>query len=209
MGLDSVLYIGGIVLAGEFISIKDKIIATAIDIISESGMSKLTSKNLAMKGNMTEALLYKFYGDINEVLVDVVDYYAKFDKSIQKTVSSKSITYLDKVDKYIEAYATYYDNYYALSTLMLQYEELLHNSYTRDKIADCIQDRRNFVRSLFEGAISEGEITCDMGADDLTNQLTGMVMVLTLDRRINYHKDTFKEEFRRYMSKWLACISKR
>ena len=60
-------------MGDSFVSRKDRIIASAIEIISESGLSALTTKNLALKENMSEALMYKYFGGIDEVLVEVVD----------------------------------------------------------------------------------------------------------------------------------------
>lgn len=196
-------------MAGDFISKKDRIIAAAIDIISESGLSALTTKNIAMKENMSETLLYKYYGDMNELLVDVVDYYVMFDKSIQKTILGKKGSCVDRIFKYVEAYATYYDNYYAISTLMLQYEELLHNIYTRDRITECIQDRRRFLEGLFQEALNEEELIARFTASELTDTITGIVMVFTLNRRIEYHKETYKTELCRYVEKWIETISKK
>ena len=55
-------------MGDSFVSRKDRIIASAIEIISESGLSALTTKNLALKENMSEALMYKYFGGIDEVL---------------------------------------------------------------------------------------------------------------------------------------------
>lgn len=196
-------------MSERFISIQDRIIAAAVDIISESGLSALTAKNVAMRENMTEESLYKFYGNMDELLVDVVEYYAKFDKSIQKTILGRKGSSLDRIIKYIEAYATYYDNYYAISTFMLHYEELLHNIYTRDRITECIQDRQHFLTGLFQDALNAGELDVNLTAAELANTITGIVMVLTLDRRIVYHKETYKTELCRYVEKWMETISKK
>lgn len=111
-------------MAESFVSRKDRIIASAIEIISESGLSALTTNNLASRENIAEETLYKYFGGVDDVLVEVVDFYSRFDKSIQSTIRSKESTYIQKIEDYLDAYATYYDNYYAISTLMLQYEEL-------------------------------------------------------------------------------------
>ena len=118
-----------------FVAKKERIIASTVEIISYSGLSSLTTHNLAKKENMSEGLLYKYFGGINEVLVEVVEFYFRFDKGIQKTILAKDTSALGKIHDYLEAYATYYDNYYAISTLRLQYEELLHNADTRELLA--------------------------------------------------------------------------
>ncbi len=194
------------ILTESFVSRKDRIIASAIEIISESGLSALTTKNLAMKENMSETLLYKYFGSINEVLVEVVEYYVKFDKSIQKTVLSKKVTYTEKIRMYVEAYASYYDSYYAISTLMLQYEELLHNIDTRDEVAKCIQERHDFLKELFEGAIKNKEIIDVLTPDELADDVTGIAMIHILNRRITIKKQSFKQELCGHLEKVLKII---
>ena len=189
-----------------FISRKDRIISSAIEIISDSGLSALTTRNLAQKENMSEALLYKYFGGINEVLIEVVDYYSNFDEQIRHTIKGKSGSNIQKIYDYFETYATYYDNYYAISTLMLQYEELLHNIDTRDKITWCITQRIIFLEDLFKQAIVSKEIKDILTPTELANNATGLTMAHILSRRITYHKKTFKQEIMDNLDKWFKLL---
>lgn len=196
-------------MAESFVSKKDRIIASAIDIISESGLSSLTTSTLAARENMPEEQLYKFFAGVDEVLVAVVDFYSQFDSRLQSTTDSKSSSNVQKIIDYIYAYATYYDNYYALATLMLQYEELLHNIYTREKISRCISDRLKFLEHLFADAIKDGELVDTFTPEELANNLTGIIMSHILNRRIVYHKRSFKSECMDNVIKWLDLIKVR
>ncbi len=195
-------------MVDSFISRKDRIISSAIEIISDSGLSALTTKNLAIKENMSEALLYKYFGGINEVLIEVVDYYTRFDKQIRHTFMSREGANLQKLRDYMDAYATYYDNYYAISTLMLQYEELLHNIDVREKIAWCITERQSFIADLFKSAIEDGEIIDMFTPEQLATNITGVLMSHILSRRIVYHKKTFRQELMSNIDKWFVLLKK-
>lgn len=195
-------------MSESFVSRKDRIIASAIEIISDSGLSALTTRNLAIKENMSEALLYKYFGGINEVLIEVVDYYTRFDKQIQYTFKSRDGENIQKLRDYLDAYATYYDNYYAISTLMLQYEELLHNIDVREKIAWCITERQSFIADLFEKAIKDDEIIDMFTPDQLATNLTGVIMSHILNRRIVYHKKTFRQDLMSNIDKWFELLKK-
>ena len=167
-----------------FVSRKDRIIASAIEIISESGLSALTTRNLATKENMSEAL------------------------QLQHTFKSREGAYVQRIKDYLDAYATYYDNYYAISTLMLHYEELLHNADVREKIAWCITERMNFMADLFKGAIDEGEIIGLLTPEQLATSVTGEIMAHILNRRIVYHKKTFKQDLMSTIDKWFELLKK-
>ena len=193
-------------MTDNFISRKYRIVSSAIDLISESGLSALTTHNLAMKENTSEALMYKYFGSINEVLIEVVESYSNFDEGIRSTVRSKQTTYVNKLKEYFGAYATYYDNYYAIATIMLQYEELLHNIDTRERIASCIKKRMDFLEELFSGAINNGEIIDLFTPYELANNITGITMSHILSRRIEFRKKSFKQEFLDNINKWFDLL---
>ncbi|MBR1816664.1 MAG: TetR/AcrR family transcriptional regulator [Lachnospiraceae bacterium] len=193
-------------MAENFVSRRYSIVSSAIELISELGLSGLTTHNLAEKENMSEALLYKYFSGIDEVLAEVVDYYFSFDERIRSTVASKEGVGIEKIIEYFDAYATYYDNYYAISTLMLQYEELLHNINTREKVSTCITQRRDFVKGLFQEAIDRKEIIDTMTSDELAGDVSGMLMAHILKRRVIYHNKTFKQEFMDNLRRWLDLL---
>ena len=190
----------------DYISKKDRIISTAIEIICESGLSALTTRNIAIKENMSEALLYKYYGDVDEVLQDVIDYYFKFDKGIRATVTAKNVSYVEKIKAYFDSYAVYYDNYYALAVIMLNYEELLHNMSTREKVTEGILERKKYVCDLFENAIKNNEIRDDLTGDELSLMVTGIMMQVTLSRRLVYNKNTLQSELNESIDKLLNIL---
>ena len=191
-----------------FISRKDRIIASAIEVISESGMSGLTARALAEKERMSEALLYRYFGGIDDVLAEVVDYYARFDWGIRQTVSAKQGTAAERLLAYLDTYTTYYDNYFAISTLMLQYEELLHISQTREKIAEIMAERCEFLEKLFADGIASGEFTDLFTPEELVSTLHGVMAAYILNRRVLNRKKTFKQEFMEYIDKWIISIKR-
>lgn len=195
-------------MSDNFISRKDRIIASAIEIISESGLASLSTKSLARKENMSEALLYKYFGGIDEVLIEVVEYFVRFDKSIIRTVQGKNVSNIEKIHEFFDTYAIYYDNYIEISAIVLNYEELLHNTNTREIIGNCIQERNKLLLSLIEGAVTEGEINDTFSPDQLKCILLGILRNQLLDRRLTYHSKTLKEEVMESIDKILMLVKK-
>ena len=198
---------GGLRMTESFISTKDRIISTAIEIISDSGLTSLTTKTISQKANLSEPLLYRFYGDINELLVDVAQYFYRFDKSIRKTIRAKQGSSKDRIQAYVEDYAIYFESYESLSTLMLQYEELLHIPSTREIMVDGARGRREFVAGLFREAIEAGEIRSDVFPEELADLVHGYMHAVCLKRRFEMRKGSFKKDMCRFIEKLLEIIS--
>ena len=189
-----------------FVSGKDRLVAAAIEIISDSGLFALSTETLAAKENMPVELIYRYFGSIDEVIGEVVDYYVRFDSGIMSTVMAKQVSNLEKIRALFEAYTTYFDSYYAMSTLSLHYEELLHNHAARDKIADCIYSRGEFLRGLFEDAIRAGEISDTFSPDELCDTVRGVLLMHIQNRRVKTLKRSFKEEYMDYLDRWFKLL---
>lgn len=195
-------------MSNSFINRKDRIIASAIEIISEAGLGSLTTKALAMKENMSESLLYRYFGSIEEVFVEVVDTFTKFDKSLIATIEAKEISHLDKVVDFFNTLGIYYDGYQELSAIVLNYEEFLHNVNTREAIASCIQMRTDFVRNELKAAMEEGEIIDTFTPEELSNVFFGSLNRGLLNRRIQYDRRAHNEVTKSMLNKLADILRK-
>ncbi len=178
----------------DFVSMKDKIILAAIELISDGGLASVATKNVARRVNIDESMLYKFYGNMDDLIKDSCKAYFHFDEALFRSAASKPGTRLDKIRYFFEAYATYYDNYYALSTIALHFEELLHNPETRDCVIEGINRRREFLAGLFQEAIYNHEIRSGMDGGQLADVCLGYFSRTCLNRRIGIKNGSFKSE---------------
>ncbi len=167
-----------------FVNRRDRIVASAIELISEAGLSSLTTKNLAMKERMSESLLYRYFGGIDEVLVEVIKIFTKFDDSIIATVEAKKITHLEKAIDFLKTLDSYYEGYRELTVVILNYEEFLHNVNTREMVTECIKKRTDFVKKELEFAIEEKEIIDTFSAEELSILFFGGFEQNLLNQRV-------------------------
>lgn len=189
-----------------FVNRKDRIIASAIEIISEAGLASLTTKNLAMKENMSESLLYRYFGGIEEVLVEVIDTFTKFDHGMIATVEAKEIPHFERVLELLGTLSTYYEGYCEMAAIVLNYEEFLHNVNTREAVAECIKMRTNFVRKELKAAMEEGEIIDVFTPEELSNLLLGSLNRDLLNRRIQNDSKTHSQVAMATLNKLVSLI---
>lgn len=194
-------------MSESFISVKDRIISASIEIISEAGLNSLSTNAIAMRINTNEAMIYKCFGGIDEVLIEVIEYFAKFDKGIMATVAAKQGNTVEKILWFFETYATYYESYPEITAIVLNYEGLLHNTDTRETITACIVERGLFLTELIQNAIDSGELTSFYSAQELSLMLIGIFERYLLDRRVEYHQSGFKQEIMQTMTKLLKSLA--
>ena len=189
-----------------YISDRDRIVVAAVEIISGAGLSSLTLDNLAVRSNFSEAVIYKYFGGVNEILIEVVANFVKFDKSIMSTVAAKESNTVNKVREFFDAYATYYDSYREITSVILNYEDLLHNTGTREMISTCIIERTQFLKDILSEGIAQNEITDVYEAEELANILIGIMNGIILNRRVMYHEETLKAEVMAAIDKTMNLI---
>ena len=80
-----------------FPSRRDSIIMAAVDIIDESGIKGLSTKEIAAKQGISESILYKHFKSLDEVLTAVIEYFSQFDVMIINTVLKRDIPVKEKV----------------------------------------------------------------------------------------------------------------
>lgn len=187
-----------------FINRKDRIIASAIEIISEAGLASLTTRTLAMKENMSESLLYRYFGGIEEVLVEVVETFTKFDKGIIATIEAKNISHFDKVIEFVKTLATNYTGYEEMAAVALNYEGFLHNVNTREMMADCLIRRKGFITQEIEKAIAAEEIIDLFTPEELSSMILGTLNRDLLNRRLAIDTQTHEQ----MSENWLVKLSK-
>ncbi len=195
-------------MSENFISARDRIIAASIDLISDAGLGLLTIQNISMRTNLSEMMIYKYFSNTDEILREVVVTYFKFDKLIFKTLDSREDSYIERIYYYVDAYGSYYNSYYSLSAIMLQYEELLHNTYTRELTEQSYKDRREGIVKLFEGALKNGEIIDIYTPEMLADMLLGIFIVCSLNRRVMQRRKSYKDEIKILFDKWISTIKK-
>lgn len=158
---------------------RDSIILAAIDIISESGIQGLSTKEIAIKQGISESLLYKHFKKLDDVLVAVIKYFSRFDSMISNTVIKKEISCKEKILEYTKSFVELYETYPALAAIILNYEVLIHYDHTRQMIIEIIKNRLGFITKVIETGQSTGEISNYYTPQELTDIIKGIVVSKT------------------------------
>ena len=177
-----------------FPSRKDSIILAVIDIINESGVQGLSTKEIAAKQGISESLLYKHFKSLDEVLVAVIQYYSRFDTMIMNAVQNRDISCKEKILEFTKSFVELYESYPALAAIILNYETLMHYGHTRDMVIDIINKRTDFVTQVLETGLRVGEFEKYYTAQELTDIVMGTIRTMILRWKMSGHSYPLKAD---------------
>ena len=177
-----------------YITRKEKIIFSIIDLIDEIGIKELSIKEIAKKENITEAALYKHFESKEQMLIEVLDYYSRYDRNINLTLANSSDTEKEKIRKYFKLYSEYYDSYPAVTAIIDCYNILIHEKNIAPKIIEIYSNRKNFIEQLIKDGQDKGNINNNIKSNNLTCILLGTFQRAIFSWRLNGFKFSLKEK---------------
>ncbi len=172
-------------MKNNYISRKDKIVIAAIDIIDELGVQSLSSKNIAARENISEALIYKHFKSLQEIILEVVKTYVKFDNSIINTLINKDISNKEKIQEFFEMYGVYYENYPAITAVSKVIEHLLHYEEAKEIICNSLKNNLEFLEEVIKDGLANNEFKTVFEPRELSTVLIGNLEMIVSIWRIS------------------------
>lgn len=192
-------------MKNEFLSRKERIIISTIDLISENGIKGLSIKEIAQRENVTEASLYKHFKSKDQILLEVLEYYSKYDVSIAKTLENNGEDEKSKIFTYFKLYSEYYDNYPALTSILESYNVLIYEENLKFRIKEIFEQRTQVIKKLIEEGQKNKNIKENIKSENLTNILLGSFDRLIFIWRLSKVEFSLKEKTIDLISDILSC----
>jgi AcrR family transcriptional regulator len=175
-----------------YISRKDSIILTAIEIIDELGIQGLSIKEISTREEVTDAALYKYFKSKDDIILGVLDYYSQFDSNIINTIANSQLRPKDGIKFFIKSFTEYYENYPSITALEYFYDIFRHEEYAIDKIEKILNLRSNYITHLIKEAQLQGDISKDFESEDLSDTILGLFTTITLKWRMCKYQFSLK-----------------
>jgi AcrR family transcriptional regulator len=177
-----------------YIKRKERVILTAIDIISELGFQGLTTKEICKRQQISEGTLYKHFRSKDEIILGVLDYFSKFDKSIKETTEFNCFSGKESIMFFYKMVSEYYENYPSISAICNNYETLHHESNIAEKAKEIFQTRARLIKSYVEMDKKSGQIRSDIHSEQLAYIIQGGVREIILKWRMCNFSFSLKEK---------------
>lgn len=173
---------------------KEKIILSTIDLINEIGIKELSIKEIAKRENVTEASLYKHFKSKEQILLEVLDYYSKYDIHIINTLNNNQKDEKENILEYFRLYSVYYESYPAVTSIFSSYQVMLYDEKLGAKVRQIINQKVRFMEDLIISGQKNGNISSNIEPENLICILSGSFEKVIVTWRLSNFEFSFKDK---------------
>jgi TetR/AcrR family transcriptional regulator, fatty acid metabolism regulator protein len=184
-----------------------EIIEAAGEILNESGIAGLTTKNLAAKMGFSESALYRHFKGKQEIVLTMLKYLAKnMDERL-----TNSIKDTDSPDEKLKAvfnnqFEFFKKNPHFLVAIFS--DGLLEESKPiNEAILQIMSTKRNHLLKIIQEGQKQKQFTDTLSADDLVHIIMGSFRLHMLQWRLSGYAFDLKLKGNKLMSNLLALIN--
>lgn len=192
-------------MKNNFLSRKEQITLSVIEIIDQLGINKLSIRELAKKENVTEAALYRHFKSKNDIIIEVLRYYSKFDAKIINTTKKNGLNSKDTIIFFTKALSEYYESYPEITAIYVFIPSLVYNEEIGKEAVKIIVNRYNFLKNTIEEGKKNGELKSHINSESLTDIIVGSFTEAILRWRLENFKYSLKERIMNNINMILSC----
>jgi AcrR family transcriptional regulator len=176
-----------------YLTRREVITLTAIDIISELGIHELSVREIAKRQGITDAALYKHFKSKQEIILEVLDYYSKFDENIMNTIDSSDMNSREGIIFFVKELSEYHENYHELIAIEHSYEIFQHEVEIGEKLRNIFIRRTDFLKRLIANGKISKEFSDSINEDYVSDIIVGIFREGSMKWRMSGYSYSLKE----------------
>lgn len=178
----------------DYLSRKDSLILTAIELIDSIGIQGLTIRELAKCQGITEGAIYRHFKTKNDIIIAVLDQFSSFDSTIIGVIKENNMNAKEGLSFLIKSYAEYYENYPDLTAVEFIYDFIKNEPELAQKMRDIFDYRFASTLNIIAEGKDKKEIVCDMDSDQLADIILGIKKQIVFRWRLYRYSFGLKEK---------------
>ncbi len=187
---------------------KEQLILTAIDIINELGIQKLTTREIAKRQDISEATLFRHFKSKNDLLMAVLDYLIQFDADILQSAKLNHPSPKEALVYFLTSIAEYYENYPAITTLLQTFDVLLYEEELADKVKDIQKSRISMIAGFVEEAMQAGELQQDLNSENIALIISGYFRELCFHWKMEQYSFSLRDNMILTLKRIIGTVGK-
>lgn len=158
---------------------QQEIIETAIGIIADEGIHRLTVRRIAESLHITDPAIYRHFESKRSILEGIVDLFHEKVIHIHNSMNAHSLQGLERVKMLIYHRLRLFSENPKLTHVMMSEANFRHEAGIADRVLGIMHSHRNQVLEALQEAQDLGQVRRDVPTRHLFTMIIGSVRLLT------------------------------
>lgn len=186
---------------------QEQIKKAVLDIISNEGIGKLSTRNLASKIGITEGALFRHFSSKKEIMLSILkDVRNELVKEQERITNSKDYKADEKLYKFLCMHVNYLIANKGITILLFSEAAHMNDPQLKKHLREILSIQKEFVRRIMKQGIEEGIWNEDIDTEDAAILYMGIPISLNIELVLNpkfFKKEKFCESMILLMEKAL------
>jgi TetR/AcrR family fatty acid metabolism transcriptional regulator len=160
---------------------KDKLLISAIELLDESGVSGVNTKEMARREGISEPAVYRHFENKLDILLSIIEKFSSFDSRLENTVIEQKMEPIAAIRHLCTSYASYYSSYPQIASVMFSEDLLKYNPLVKEKLVKVISRRKQIIRELVQQAQETGKLKEGIDSGVVADLISGIVWQCTFE----------------------------
>ena len=186
---------------------KEYIVLISIDLIHENGIDHVSTKEIAKRLNISEALIFKYFSKKSEIFKAVLDLFVRYDKDLFATANFKNENILEDMMLSFNILLRYYENYPAITSIYQAYYSFHNEPELKALVTEIFMKRSMYIRQLIEKAQEKHWITQNYNSEMIADILSSTIRGMCLKWRMKDYSFSLRDETLQVIKVLLASFT--
>lgn len=173
---------------------KEYIILYAVELIHENGIHNVSTKEIAKRLNISEALIFKRYPKKSDLYLAVLEHFSFYDKDMFYTAMEKNQNPMDALRFFIHSYMIYYENYPAITSVYQAYDSFKGDEVLDQKATSIFFQRIRYLTDMIQAAKINNLIREDIDSESIATIISSIIQGICLKWRLSNFNFSLREK---------------
>lgn len=160
----------------KYLSRKESILITAVQVLDELGIQGMTTKEIAKREGVTEPAIYRHYKGKEDIILSILGEFSRFDERLINTINQQALQPREAIEFFCSSLAEYYQGYPEVTAIMFSLDAFRYSESTYAKMHEIFQNRMTFLYSQTEKGIEEGIFKIDGSPETIRDMIYGFLI---------------------------------
>ncbi len=186
---------------------QQEIMDTAIAIIAEEGIQKLTTKELSRRIGISEPALYRHFENKLAILVAILEHFSQWSRIVLWEIVESDRSPEDKIRELFRRHTRRFVESPATSAVLFSEEIFKNHPELVESMTGIMGAAEGYVRHILEEGIAAGRLRSDVPLEHLAMVTLGALRLLVTRWRLNDYGFDLEAEGARLADSVVAMVA--